>query len=398
MQPNQEGDLAAQQTGQLVADLASREAADAELVARCGDGTLTERGKATLRRRPFEQQVTAEGALIVFQTLGQDPVQVDVTTFDGTPVATVTAEPDLSDASGSQRVVPLHGLTASTGYCYTLRGLTTAAGFRTAPLAGSGAPVRFVAFGDSGHSGGDQRALLEQMMTVPFDFVVHTGDLAYDNGTAAQLERTVFGPYADLLRSFAFYPVTGNHDYETRRAEPFLQAFVLPENGDSERWYSFDWGDVHFIGLDTEQIGTSQADWLDADLMANRLPWTVVLAHKPPYSSGEHGSDTDFRKYFVPVLEKYQVALVLNGHDHDYERTNVLNGVTYVVTGGGGRGTRPVGRSGFTAFSEAVIHFVFVEVIGNQLVLHAIDGTGREFDQAVIARAATSTGSPATAG
>ncbi|HKY36794.1 MAG TPA: hypothetical protein VJN18_12690 [Polyangiaceae bacterium] len=90
----------------------------------------------------------------------------------------------------------------------------------------------------------------------------------------------------------------------------------------------------------------------------------------------------------MPVLEKYQVPRVLSGHDHHYERSNVLNGVTYVVTGGGGRGTRPVGHSSFTAFSEAVIHFVFVEITASRLVLHAIDGTGREFDQTLIERSA----------
>jgi 3',5'-cyclic AMP phosphodiesterase CpdA len=248
--------------------------------------------------------------------------------------------------------------------------------------------VRFAALGDSGSGGADQRAVFEQMMTVPFDLVVHTGDLAYDSGTATEFDRTVFQPYSRMLRSFAIYPVTGNHDYATSRGAPFLRSFVLPENGDTERWYSFDWGDVHFVGLDTEQIGSRQAEWLDTDLMSNRLPWTVVYGHRPPFSSGDHGSDGNFRKYFVPLLEKYQVPLVLNGHDHHYERTNVLNGVTYVVTGGGGRGTRSVGHSSFTAFSEAVIHFVFVEVAGSRLVLHAIDGTGREFDQALIERSA----------
>ena len=118
--------------------------------------------------------------------------------------------------------------------------------------------------------------------------------------------------------------------------------------------------------------------------MNSRLPWTVVFGHRPPFSSGEHGGDDAFRTHFVPVLERYQVQLVLSGHEHDYERTKILNGVTYVVTGGGGRGTRPVGRSSFTAFSEAVEHFVFVEVEGSRLVLHAIDGAGREFDQAII--------------
>ena len=86
----------------------------------------------------------------------------------------------------------------------------------------------------------------------------------------------------------------------------------------------------------------------------------------------------------MPILEKHKVPLVLNGHDHDYERTTPQNGVTYVVTGGGGVGVRPVGTSSFTAFSDAVIHFVYVTVAGNELALHAIDGLGQEFDSLVI--------------
>ena len=53
------------------------------------------------------------------------------------------------------------------------------------------------------------------------------------------------------------FPVSGNHEYETEDAAPYLESFVLPENGDRERYYSFDWGDVHFVGLDTERIGAS---------------------------------------------------------------------------------------------------------------------------------------------
>ncbi len=62
------------------------------------------------------------------------------------------------------------------------------------------------------------------------------------------------------------------------------------------------------------------------------------------------------------------------------------NGVAYVVTGGGGRGTRPVGSSSFTAFAADVIHFLYLEVGVDELVMHAIDGTGAEFDSMVIAR------------
>ena len=83
---------------------------------------------------------------------------------------------------------------------------------------------------------------------------------------------------------------------------------------------------------------------------------------------------------------RYGVQLVLAGHDHDYERMKPQNGVAYVVTGGGGIGTRSVGTSSFTDFAEDVIHFAYVEVGVDELVLHAIDATGREFDSMVVAR------------
>jgi hypothetical protein len=388
-EPNEEGDIAAERTGTIMTALAKRRAPDRELTAECGAGAFTEAGSAAIKRAPFLQQVSATGALVVFRTTLTSPVEVEVTTPDGSAVTTAIASTDPSVGGGVQKIAALRDLAPATTYCYALRGLTERTGFRTAPAAGQGAPVRFAVWGDSGYGGSDQATLFGQIMTVPFDFVLHAGDLAYDAGTRGQFERTVFQVYAPLFREFSFFPVSGNHEYTTEQAAPYLESFVLPENGDHERYYSFDWADVHFVGLDTERTGATQAAWLDADLMNNRLPWTIVFGHRPPYSSGEHGGDADFQRYFVPLLEKYQVPLMLNGHEHHYERTKARNGVTYIVTGGGGRGTRPVGSSSFTAFAEAVIHFLFIEIEGNRLVLHAIDGVGREFDQTVIERSAT---------
>lgn len=108
--------------------------------------------------------------------------------------------------------------------------------------------------------------------------------------------------------------------------------------------------------------------------------------HRPPYSSGLHGSDIALRELIAPVAEKHHVQLVLAGHDHDYERMIPQHGVAYVVTGGGGKGTYDVGSSAFSAFSEEVIHFVYIEVGIDELVLHAIDATGVEFDSMVVPR------------
>jgi acid phosphatase type 7 len=111
-----------------------------------------------------------------------------------------------------------------------------------------------------------------------------------------------------------------------------------------------------------------------------------VYLHRPPFSSGEHGSNLAVREAFVPLFERHRVPLVFAGHDHDYERTIAINGVTYVVTGGGGRGTRPVGASPFTAFSESTLHFIAASVSDSALVLHAIDATGQTFDSLQLTR------------
>lgn len=381
------GDLAAHGTGRLDQPLAERSAPDATFLTECGDGSARP-GPAPLTRSPYLQEIE-DSTVVTFSSMNVEPIMIDVTTPEGAPVLSAKAELDAAAGPDGPATMAarLVGLSPSTDYCYALRGLTERAGFRSAPPHGDVGTVRFIAFGDSGAGNSDQRSVMDQMLTVPFDFMVHLGDLAYDSGRPSELDANYFRVYAPILRSFPAYAVAGNHDYGTDDAMPLRQAFVLPQNGGEagrERWYSFDRGDVHFVALDTERMGAEQAAWLDQDLNENQLPWKIVIGHRPPFSSGEHGDDAEYQRLFVPILRSHGVDLVLSGHEHDYERFNPIDGVVYVVSGGGGRGTRSVGAGRMTAFSEAVLHFVYVEVTRSMLTLHAIDGVGREFDQAVV--------------
>jgi acid phosphatase type 7 len=384
--------LAADKRGDLSYVLDARDRPDVAQRDSCGVGKLTETGTRTLRRAPYLQQVTTSSALVLFTATDGQAVTVDVTLPDGRPVGSFPATKDEAASVGRglwQGVVRIAGLEPNSIYCYALQGMTERAGFRTAPSATAFETTRFLAFGDSGDGGTYQYAVARQMFTVPFDLVLHLGDVAYDDGTLAQLERGYFRPYSELGRSFPAFLIAGNHEYGTQSAAPFRQAFALPENGQLlglERWYSFDWGRVHFVGLDTERIGPEQAAWLEQDLALAQAPWKIVFAHRPPFSSGEHGSNEAFQRYFVPVIARHRVALVLSGHEHHYERTKPLAGTTYIVSGGGGHDTRSVGSSPFTAFSVETLHFVQVEVKETELFVHAIDGIGTEFDSARISR------------
>jgi 3',5'-cyclic AMP phosphodiesterase CpdA len=336
--------------------------------------------------------VSATSADLLFTAdASVDIAPVSVTLPDGRAIENAQVDLDPSDASGRQRIARIEGLEPGQVYCHSIDGWTHRAGFRTAPLPGSAASVSFVVLGDSG-GGPQQSAVREQLETVTFDLLLHVGDIAYGQGTLAQLESQFFDEYAGILKNAPAFPTSGNHDMETDGGEPFRQVFDLPDNGTAaglERWYSFDWGDVHFVALDTERVGSTQSEWLERDLTENRLPWTVVYLHRPPYSSGDHGSSMAVRNAFSSLFERHGVDVVFAGHDHDYERTTPIAGVTYIVTGGGGHSTRPVGRSSFTAYSEDVLHFVYAEVDREQMTLHAIDAVGREFDSVRLEHART---------
>jgi hypothetical protein len=387
--PNVQGRLRADRVGDLVAGPLPL-TADAE-PSPCGAGEPTARGLEALRRGPYLQRVGADHATVLWTAVAGVPA-IELSRQDGTPrLVPAVVEPTVELEGAVQQVVELAPLVPATLYCYRVVDaggpLTEPAPLRTAPAPGAGT-ARFVGVGDSGLASSDQAAVIGQMARVAAEFVVVHGDVAYDHGTLAELERNVFVPYAPLMRRLPWFPATGNHDYGTRDAAPFREVFALPENGGAggiERWYSFDWGPVHIAVLDSERLDTLQRDWLDADLAGSAAPWRVAVVHRPPYSSGTHGGDLGVRALVSPVFERRGVSLVLSGHDHDYERFRPQGGVHYVVSGGGGRGTRALrDRDPRSAFAIAVAHFVLVEADATRLRLWAIDATGQVFDSLVL--------------
>ncbi|HEY5946387.1 MAG TPA: metallophosphoesterase, partial [Kofleriaceae bacterium] len=258
--------------------LAARRSPVDDLRAACGDGAMTTYGTSTLKRQPYLQQVSTAGALLGWVSTQPAGEHVAITRPPAAGIQTSPAsieEYALRTAGENQMWSTLDQLEPSNTYCYHLEddggALNTPTGFKTAPSPDSTEPIRFIAFGDSGGGGSDQYALLDQMYTVPYDLMIHTGDLAYDSGTIGQYEDNVFGVYADLFRNIPFFPSAGNHDYGTLHGAPFRDVFNLPGNS-GEKWYSYNWGRVHFVALDTEADYATQAAWLDQDLAAATQP------------------------------------------------------------------------------------------------------------------------------
>lgn len=185
------------------------------------------------------------------------------------------------------------------------------------------------------------------------DAVVSVGDNYYVEAGGTGLDRydrTIGAYYCAFLRGAAtgarcpsggtadenrFWSATGNHDYTTAGID--LYAGYLPFPG-NERWFSVRIGAAELFVLDSDLAlrdsgeMAAQRAWLETATAASTARWKIAVFHHPPYASGDrHGSTTAMRWPFAAM----GISLVLNGHEHSYERL-LVDGVTYVVDGVGG--------------------------------------------------------------
>lgn len=345
-------------------------------------GSVREARRSSLVRAPYVQDVREDRAIVRWSSRAPSDERLVVRTLDGEERgAPETDRTDGDHAFRAERRARVLGLEPASTYCYELRSaagelLYGAVALRTAPLRSSAGPVDAIVLGDSGGGGDDQRAVRDRMRAVPAELILHVGDLAYPAASTGSLDDRVFEMYEPLLRTIPIYPALGNHDVREDGGRSWREAFELPE----EPSYSLDRGPLHVAVLDTTGDLRAQAEWLDQDLAASEAPFEIVVGHHPARSSGWHGVHRAMQEHVVPVLVRHRVRLAIAGHDHHYERTREIDGVTYVVTGGGGHSVRSFAPSADTLVSEAVFHFVHLRVTDRALELRAIDATGVVFD------------------
>jgi 3',5'-cyclic AMP phosphodiesterase CpdA len=270
-------------------------------------------------------------------------------------------------------------------------GTTRAPAASSTPTAARSAPVRsgFVAFGDFG-GGPGQRAVAEAMdrwaARHRVDALVTTGDNVYERGEPQRFGAQLDQPYRRLRRTRPLWATLGNHDQAAGHGPDQLRHLGLPELP-----YEKGLPGVRLLFLDANRPDRAQATWLAGRLARPGPRLAVVVFHQPAWSCSTHGATEAVDRRWVPVLERHRVALVLNGHDHNYQRFVSAAGVTYVVTGGGGRNLYPVHAHCPAGTPRRVAgvarhHFTAVEVRGRSLTLRAVATDGHVLDQAVIRR------------
>jgi len=304
----------------------------------------------TIVRGPYLQLATETSIVIKWRT----DVDTDSVVAWGPTPGNLRAA--VSDAAPTTRhELKIEGLSPETRYTYavgmtgaTLIGDDDGHYFDTLPPNGATRVTRIWAIGDSGDTGSDQIAVRDAYLNyagaAEANVWLMLGDNAYSDGMDDEYQAAVFDPdaYADLVKRSVIWPTIGNHERvdDNGLASPYFEIFTLPTQGEAgglasgtEYYYSFDYGDIHFVCLDSDTSSESAAamTWLRNDLAANDKSWLIAYWHHPPYTNGSHNSDDegtleDMRVNFVPILEEYGVDMVFTGHSHSYERSLLLYG------------------------------------------------------------------------
>jgi alkaline phosphatase len=185
------------------------------------------------------------------------------------------------------------------------------------------------------------------------------GDNVYSSGTTEQFEKCFTPSWGDPKRRImkSLHPTPGNHEYYSPNADPYYRYFGPAAGVVGKGYYSYDVAKWHVVVVNSELFVNSmfsdsarkeQLDWVAQDLKAHKALCTIAYWHHPRFSSGWHSNDTRFTPLWQ-ILHDHDVDLVLNGHDHDYERfapmapSGVLDsakGIAEIVAGTGGEDLR----------------------------------------------------------
>ncbi|MBP2073024.1 fibronectin type III domain-containing protein [Thermoanaerobacterium butyriciformans] len=296
---------------------------------------------------------------------------------------------------------------------------------------------KFLIFGDS-QSGiatdpqyGPWKTTIQNAFNANKDakFFINVGDLV-EIGQMYAHWNNWFDAAKGVIDTIPEMPVEGNHEtyqssnYNSGKPKDFVNLFPVPQNGPDGlkgQVYSFDYGNAHIVMLDSQEdeeegvsgdILESQKAWLDKDLSSTNKTWKIVFFHKTPYYNKATRSNEQLKAAFQPIIDKYHIDVVFNGHDHGYSRTYPIkndqyvkspaDGTVYIVTGRSGNKYYPdLSKKVWDAFfydPQDQPNYIVATINGNTLTIKAVKQDGTPIDTYSITKNpdGTETDSPVT--
>jgi acid phosphatase type 7 len=334
----------------------------------------------TLARCPFDNEVTTltrEGATFIRYALGlRGNALVSGTSFSAAQanavadaITCVSCRPqldingdgafDIHDATIIARVVAgFKGPAITEGLQFGTGSRPSAAAQQQFIHDGCpvNAPVVVLAAGDiaycpSGAAASNAMQTAAALRRVPGAPVLVLGDLAYFSGTPAEFN-DCFDPTWGVEKA-RLRPAPGNHEYVTPDATGYFGYFGTQAGLAMRGYYSFDVGDWHIVSLNSNidaVTGSTQELWLRDDLGKTSRSCILAYWHHPVFTSSPRGNNAKMRDIWS-TLGEFRTAVILNGHEHNYERfakqnangvVDLINGIRQFIVGTGGIGMTPM--------------------------------------------------------
>lgn len=352
----------------------------------------------SLVRGPFIQMPESDKVTVVWHTAALTDSVVEYgldTSYGGGTVS--------NGALTRIHEISISGLLPGTTYYYRVRSggeiLTAGDTFRT--RADLDQPFHFAVIGDFGQGTPEMQSIADRINARnDWDLFLTVGDNVYGTlpcpleGAPGWYDPYFFSLYEPTMRRVATFPCLGNHDDDTASGQWMVDYFRAPTNGppgEIGKNYSFEFGNAHFIVINTEPVDENDAGiieatrvWLSNDLAQATAPWKVAFLHRPPYTSASsHGDNELVKQHLAPILEAAGVQMVFQGHNHFYERLNAINGVYYITTGSGGGGLYTVTeRKPYSAALVDTEHsYTDVQVDGPSLTVRQFNTSDVQIDE-----------------
>lgn len=303
-----------------------------------------------------------------------------------------TSEVFTSDLSTAKyHSATMQGLRPATEYNYRVGdGVNWGEWSRFRTASEIAEPFEFLYFGDAQNNLAEHCSHMFQtaLRFAPrARFLVHAGDLINNYNNDAQ-----WGEWHRAMsfvsRSLPSIPTPGNHEYGNYDGVRMLTKhwatqFTLPRQSPPayhEAAYYIDYQGLRVISLDSNRVTPEQSSWLESTLSQNSNRWTILTFHHPVLSAAKGRDNEELRKAWKPLIDKYKVDMVLNGHDHTYARSGMEGSAVYAVSVLGPKQYDLERKPWMIRTAEDTQLFQIIRISNDKLLYESRTATGALYD------------------
>ena len=340
---------------------------------------------AKILMQPYLQAVSGNSIIVMVETDSKDDVLINY--HKNNPAITMTGKTSFYVKVKEKKNVFVHrvllnNLEPGCSYTYNLSDGDRLYSGTFTSSAKPGSSFKFAVMRDC-RSNPDIHSIISKEFTKHSPLIsVYTGDLCFDSRYNTWKKEFFTESELNLDKNVPFVNSLGNHEGSSHTSDAFLQGPNSDISG-SDYFYSFEYGDIHFLILNTEESlkkGSKQYKFAEKDLQSSNKIWKIAVLHEPVYCAGGQGDNKSLYDLSDKIFEKNDVSVVLAGHSHFYQR-NLVGKICHLVVGGGGAPLYSPETKDYVKKSAKEYHYAIVEASPKELKFKVYDIYGKILDE-----------------